>query len=536
MAQFESNTTPLSGSSILQRSTTFSREIGLLPAISFAINSIGLALGGILPFAVFAGLFPGVDLLQIVLVAVATSLIFGTIYSSIGGLLPFNGADYVLTSRIFGGAVGFATSFSAVVLLAFSAGAIISMLPKLVLPGLLVGFGLIQGSTVGELGASVSQTGTAVIISTVLVVLAFGLAIVPRRYIRWVLGIGTGLTLVAWVWMTLTLVGVTGSQFPPAWDAAMGLDNFVTQIEAAGEAGMPLYQDPLLGIFAGGSLSLWLLYGSFSLVNMSGEMKKPGRDLPISHLVSVLLAGGFMLATTYLLREMILPAWFSAESFLFLQGGETQAMPWIFFYTAIFNDTPAFLMFLILVWILGFINLLQTIFYYASRIIWAWGKDHVFPEGLSFVHRQWRSPLVATLLFAILVQVGVIVAMQIPRLFLSRAYVLPWMVLLILPLVAIIVAAFKKPKWFVKASGIAGWRIGRFPFLSLFALIAIAYLGASIYFLAFGRLGILLLTGGEVWLVIGLFLIGLVWYAGRRAWLGRSQIELNDSFKTLPPE
>ena len=44
MAQFESNTTPLSGSSILQRSTTFSREIGLLPAISFAIISIGLAL------------------------------------------------------------------------------------------------------------------------------------------------------------------------------------------------------------------------------------------------------------------------------------------------------------------------------------------------------------------------------------------------------------------------------------------------------------------------------------------------------------
>jgi len=536
MAQIETNTTPLSSSSILQRSTTFTREIGLVPAISFAINAIGLALGGVLPFAVFAGLFPGVDLLQIVLAAVAVSLIFGTIYSAIGGLVPFNGSDYVLVSRIFGGAVGFATSFSMVILLAFSAGAIISMLPKLVLPGLLVGYGLIQGSTVGDLGTSVAQTGTAVIISTLLVAVAFGLAIIPRRYIRWVLGFGTIVTLIAWVIMVISLVGVTGSEFPPAWDAAMGLENFVSRIEVAEDAGMLLYLDPMLGIFAGGALSLWLLFGSFSLVNVAGEMKKPGRDLPISHLVSVLVAGGLMIGTTYLLRGLILPTWYSAESFLFLQGGEAQAMPWIFFYSAIFQKFPAFLMFLILVWIFGFINLLQTIFYYASRIIWAWGKDQVFPEGLSFVHPSWRSPLVATLLFAIVVQVGVIIAIQIPRLFLGRAYVIPWMFLLIISLAAVVVAAFKKPKWFIRASGIASWRIGRFPLLSLFSLIGIVYLGVSIYLLAFGRLGILLFTGGEFGLIVGLFLIGLVWYAGRRAWLGRSQIELNESFTHLPPE
>jgi APA family basic amino acid/polyamine antiporter len=536
MAQIESNTTPTSSSSILQRSIRFRREIGLLPAISFAFVAISLSLGGIFPYAVFAGLFPGVNILQIILVATGVSLVFGTIYSAIGGLVPHDGSDYVLTSRVFGGAVGFATSFAMVILLALSAGAVISMLPKLILPGLLLEYGMVGGSTVGNLGTSISQNSTSVIIATVLVLLAFAGAIIPRKYIRWMLGIGAGLTILAWGWMILTLYGKTGSQFPLAWDAVMGLEHFVTQIQSAQAAGLPLYKDPLLGILAGGALSLWLFFGSFSLVNASGEMKKPGRDLPISHLVSVLVAGGLMVGVTLLLRRLNLPEWYSAESYLFLKGVDTQTMPWVFFYAAIFQQSPAFLLLMILSWVFGFVNLLQTIFYYASRILWAWGKDRVVPEAMSFVHAHWRSPLVATLIFAIVVQVGVMIAIQIPRLFLSRAYIAPLMVLLIVPLAAVVVAGFTKPNWFASASGIAHWRIGRFPLLSLFAFIGIVYLVASLVIMANGRLGIFLFTGGDAALIIVLLLAGLAWFAGRRSWLQRSQINLKDTFKELPEE
>lgn len=534
MAQIESNTTPISGSSILQRSIRFHREIGLLPAISFSFMAISLSLGGIIPYAVFTGLFPGVNILQVILTAVGVSLIFGTIYSAIGGLVPYNGADYVLTSRVFGGAFGFAVSFAMVMFLALSAGAIISMLPKLIVPGLLLEYGIVQGTTIGNLGTTVSQTSTSVIVATVFVVLAFGGAVLPRKYIRWILGVGSIITILAWVWMILALFGKTGSQFPLAWDAAMGLNHFLTQIQSAQAAGLPLYQDPLLGFLAGGALSLWLFFGSFSLVNASGEMKKPGRDLPISHLVSVLVAGGLMVGITLLLRRLNLPEWYSAESYLFLRGGDTQSMPWVFFYVGIFQQSPLFHLLMILTWVFGFVNLLQTIFYYASRIIWAWGKDRVVPEGLSFVHSGWRSPLVATLVFAIVVQVGVMIAMQIPKLFLSRAYIAPLMALLIVPLAAVVVAGFTKPKWFASASGIAHWRIGRFPLLSLFAMIGIIYLVASLVVMANGRLGIFLFTGGDAGLIVGLLLAGLAWFAGRRAWLQRLQIDLKDAFKDLP--
>lgn len=536
MSQIETNTTPIPATSRLNRSATFSRDIGLVPAISFALNAVGLALGGILPFAVFAGLFPGVNLLQIVVVALGVSLVFGTIYSAIGGLIPYNGAEYVLMTRIFGGAVGFSISFAMVLFLALSAGAIISMLAKLVAPGLLIGLGLIQGSTAVDLGASISQTGTAVIITTALVALAFALAILPRRLIRLVLAIGTVVTIVAWVWMIINLLGVSGSQFPPAWDQAMGLENFVSRIRAAEEVGLPFFQDPLLGILAGGALSLWLFFGSFSLVNVSGEMKNPGRDLPLSHLVSVLIAGGLMVGTVILLRNMILPTWFSAESYLFLRGGEKLSMPWVFFYSAIFTKFPGFLMVMLFTWLLGFINLLQTIFYYASRIMWAWGKDQVFQEGLSLVHPSWRSPLLATLLFAIVVQVGVIIAMQIPQLFLSRSYIAPLMALMILPLVAVVVAAFKKPRWFTRATGIARWKIGRVPVISILAALGIVYLAVSLVLMANGRLGIMLFTRGDVGLIVLFYIIGFAWYAGRRSWLNRSQVHLDDTFRQMPQE
>ena len=251
MAQIESNTTPISGSSILQRSIRFRREIGLLPAISFSFMAISLSLGGIIPYAVFTGLFPGVNILQVILTAVGVSLIFGTIYSAIGGLVPYDGSDYVLTSRVFGGAFGFAISFAMVMFLALSAGAIISMLPKLIVPGLLLEYGMVQGTTIGNLGTTVSQTSTSVIVATVFVVLAFGGAVLPRKYIRWILGIGSIITILAWVWMILALFGKTGSQFPLAWDAAMGLNHFLTQIQSAQAAGLPALSGSAAGLPGG---------------------------------------------------------------------------------------------------------------------------------------------------------------------------------------------------------------------------------------------------------------------------------------------
>ena len=240
--------------SILSEIMRFRREIGLLPAISFSFMAISLSLGGIIPYAVFTGLFPGVNILQVILTAVVgVSLIFGTIYSAIGGLVPYDGSDYVLTSRVFGGAFGFSISFAMVMFLALSAGAIISMLPNLIVPGLLLEYRIVQGTTIGNLGTTVSQTSTSVIVATVFVVLAFGGAVLPRKYIRWILGIGSIITILAWVWMILALFGKTGSRFPLAWDAAMGLNHFLTQIQSAQAAGLPLVREPHSGIPGGWS-------------------------------------------------------------------------------------------------------------------------------------------------------------------------------------------------------------------------------------------------------------------------------------------
>ena len=534
MAESQTDTTPRSGATSFTRSGFFRREIGLPAATLFAFCAIGLSLGGLLPYATATGLFPGVNIFQFTLVAAGVALIFGVIYSSIGALVPHNGADYVLTSRVFGGGVGFAFSFAFIILLGLAAGAIVATMPRLILPGLLATLGSVQSITTTDLITSISQPQTAIILGTILVVVGFGASITPRRFIRWILGIGAVLTLVVWAWMAIALIGRTGAQFPPAWDAAMGVDNYVTRLSAATARGMQINQDKQMANLAGLALALWIFFGSFSLVNAAGEMKKPGRDLPLSHMIATVIAGGLVIGVVFLVKRLVLPTWYSAESFLFLQGGEEQAMPWVFFYTSIFLKSPFFTTMLLITWLLGFITLLQTIFFYASRIIWAWGRDRLVPEALAFIHPSWRSPLVAALVFAIIVQVGVIAAVQLPRLLLSRAYIFSLMALMIIPLLAVIVAAFTRRSWFETASGMARWRIGKFRFISLFALIGVGYLGVAIYLLASNRLGLTFLTWGEAALMGGLFLAGLAWYFIRRAWLKREQINLDERFRILP--
>ncbi|MGH9463546.1 MAG: hypothetical protein ACRD1X_20270 [Vicinamibacteria bacterium] len=107
--------------------------------------------------------------------------------------------------------------------------------------------------------------------------------------------------------------------------------------------------------------------------------------------------------------------WIAAEGYLFnnpdavakAAGGEpVTAMPWITFYAAILQPKPWLLFIVAFGWIFTLINLVQTYFYYSSRIVLSWALDRVVPSWITALGSRSGSPVRAIWISAALALVG----------------------------------------------------------------------------------------------------------------------------------
>jgi APA family basic amino acid/polyamine antiporter len=521
-----------------RKSSGLVRTIGVFGAMVFGVHCISLSSSGLIPFSWVAGVWPGSSIIGVLTVAMIFCLFHAYTYSVIGAAMPRSAADYTLASRTLSAPLAFAASWTLVIFSAMVAGSLIAWIPKTALPVLFRTMGIVFNNP-GFLSFADWSVTTAgiIIIGTICAVITFITMILPTRTILRILEVGFFLGILAWVILFFQLGSAPVDAFPAAWDRFMGAGSFAARIDLAIANGMSIDPNVAKMTLAGLIMGFWIFYGYYIPTFFAGEVKQAESTLLAGSWASLLSTWAIFVLAAILLQRLVPLEWIAAESYLSNAGvSDANPMPWITFYAAILKPSFILLWVVAIAWVYTLINLAQTYFFYCSRIIFAWSFDRLIPEGVCFIHPTLRSPIVAILIIAGIAEVGVIDAATGGVMGAQLNFVFFAVCTQLVPVLAITLFPYTKPDLFENSSAMVKRKIGGVPVITIIGGITMLYLLwmiiASFMFPAVGgRIG-----GGTLGTLAGFVASGLlVFFAARAYRLSKEGIDINWTFKSVPP-
>ncbi|MFT3911928.1 MAG: APC family permease [Ferruginibacter sp.] len=483
------------------------KSIGLIGAIVFGIHCISLSSSGFIPFSFVSSVWPGANIVWLLVIAMVTSIIHGTTFAGIGIAMPRSGADYVLASRVLNPTIAFIASWTLVIFSGVVVGGLIAFIPKSAFPALFQPMSIIfKNSSYSNIADYASSANGTFIIGSICIVITFISVCLPNKTIQRLLTIGLTLGLIAWVGILMVLYFTHDpNSFKEGWNNFMGNSSsygtYDKRIELAHAAGMKISGDWQTMTFAGLIMGFWIFYGYYIPTFFAGEIKdnKRSNTLIVGSLSSILITGFIFILAIVLLQKFVSPEWIASEGFIFNNGTDVEktagqpitGYPWITFYAAILYPKFWFVLGIALCWIFTLINLAQTYFYYGSRIIFSWAFDRVMPEKLTTIYRKTGSPIYCMMVIAILAFIGLwdasynqgVLGTQLSFAFFA-------VVTQLVSVIAIIIFPFKMKEQFRLCPHWMQRKILGIPFISLIGSVTLCYLlwmiFASFYFPAVG--------------------------------------------------
>jgi basic amino acid/polyamine antiporter, APA family len=285
-------------------------------------------------------------------------------------------------------------------------------------------------------------------------------------------------------------VSVQGPEdFVSAWNRFVGelpLGSFDQRIQLARDAGMTTDSNPMTMTLAGLIMGFWIFYGYYIPTFFAGEIRgaRTSSTLLIASWSSILITGGIFILAALLLQRLVPLEWIAAEGYISNNPGAVEAaagrhidaFPWITFYAAILKPQPVIVFFIAFAWIYTLINLAQTYFFYASRIIFAWAIDRVVPEALSHVSKRSGTPVKAVIAIAVLAEIGVIDAAFAGPLSTQLTFAFFAVVTQLVSVVAITIFPYKRPDLFRLCPGFVRKRVVGLPLITVVGATTLIYL------------------------------------------------------------
>jgi len=145
-----------------------------------------------------------------------------------------------------------------------------------------------------------------------------------------------------------------------------------------------------LGVAQGAALAFFAFIGFEDMVNVSEEVREPGRNLPIAILTALLVAGSIYMLLTWLATQIVSPEVLSAADGPLLMVMQ-QAAPW--FPLWVFTVITA-----LAVSNTGLLNMVMV-----SRLMYGMAEQQLLPPWLARLHPRTRTPhrAIATILLVI---------------------------------------------------------------------------------------------------------------------------------------
>jgi amino acid transporter len=196
-----------------------------------------------------------------------------------------------------------------------------------------------------------------------------------------------------------------------------GLGSYENRIRLARAAGMTFESSVTTMTLAGLIMGFWIFYGYYIPTFFSEEIANPTRSLFVATVGALSFSFLLFSAAALLLQRLVPLEWIAAEGFLFNNpdaasdaagGRQVPAMPWITFYAAILRPNSILIFLVAFAWIYTLVNLVQTYFFYSSRIVYSWSLDRVVPDWVLGRDPLNPNPNRSLAIIAVLAIVGVV--------------------------------------------------------------------------------------------------------------------------------
>ena len=429
------------------------RTIGVRGALVFGVHCISLSSSGILTFYSVPGLWPGANILVVLTLAAILCAMHAYTFSQIGAAAPRAGADYTLASRTLSPWLAFPASFALVLFSGLVAGSLIAWIPTVALPALLTASGVLYNAGWATSLAEFSRSQAGILVfGTAGVLVTLVSLFFPTRIVVRMMGIGFILGLAAWAVILFAFGTGSEQSFASGWNQSVpGLpfDQVIPQAESAG-----LEFDRSFGntAIAGLIMGFWIFYGYYIPTFFAGEVKEAPRTLLWGAWGSLavtwaIFAGGVLLFTRFVPQD-----WMAAQGYLFING-DPNANPFVTFYASVLQPNVIFFVLMAVGFVYTLINLAQTYFFYASRIMFAWAFDRIVPEWVADVHPETGSPRNAVVVIAVLAELGVIASAFYSALFVQLNFVFYAAITMIVPITAAIVYPYVRRHLWEQGAG-----------------------------------------------------------------------------------
>lgn len=502
--------------------------------------------------------------------AIATMVIgaipFYICTSMLSSALPRSGGDYVWQSRALHPALGFAATLSAWTIWQWyfasffgNLAVTLGLQPYFALLGDLGNSFYANLST--TLGANFGLNPSVFELTTVLIILGFIIAslgmkfYVKLQYLLFAVSVISAVTLFGILLTTSHTQFVTSFNHFAAPLVAAGNQSQVSSSAVAQAGGYYQYilnaasvRSP--GFSLWGTFVLWgVIWASFgyafwSIYNLS-EIKKAGnlKTQAYMQIGSAVAFACFLLILWYLL-ERVVGVKFLDSFYTLFYNFNPSTNPVAFLYTPYYPALIASLSTSPIVWTLilvgltfGVFQIILIVYFASTRIMLAASLDRVLPQKISYVNPRTHSPLVALIIAALGCEAFLYVIIYLPNdtgFFATAA--LGAQVAYILISVTAIVFPFRMKKVF-EGSPAAKYKIGGFPVLSIMGILAlIVNLWIGYVLLASPLAVVPVSTDTSVAFVIGIFVACLIIYSIAWGVRKRQGIELEMSFREVPPE
>ncbi len=566
----------------LREATGLVREMNAFDVLamnSFNISA-GLGLAFVLLYAptIFfdAGDYIPLGVFLATLGGLAGALTFGILTA----MVPRSVGDYVLVTRTFHPALGFATNWTWAFWNIVWAGILTSFVSNWALYDLFSIYGTLYNvQPLYTYAYNYQDTSTFlglplwtlyppgsilnILIGTILIaVFAVMLSVGPRAFLyfqRVVFLIGIISLVVALAVMATTTHedfvnrwnGYAGAWQPgdPGADGVFGTADDVRQpgtyenlLSFAGGVPYPFFL-AILGVIPVASWSL--AYGQATTA-LGGEVKRPNRNLPLGASLSVLLAGSIMAIGAFLFIRVVGLDFLSGSGNAYFSAfySVDPKSPWYGFYVSPFFDLWVSIIAQnpIITLIVG-IGFICWIIYYPgldclmnTRALLAWSFDRIGPAALGKVSDKHHTPVRAVALFSVLNWIAMVIFSVNFSLVgsLTATLAVFLTMFLVMGLVGLVFPYSRRTKPIFQASPLK-WKVGPVPVLTFASVGWLLFLGIGAYYyltensLASNRFPMLLMSA------VVFFAAFPIYYAMK--YLRRTQgIDISLAFKEIPPE
>lgn len=516
-----------STSHFVRNATGLVRELSPFDAFNLVFSAVLIPVGITQALSFAPTFWPGANMLVAFLLSIPLVFCFGLVYLYFTVAMPRSGGDYVWVSRVLGPGIGFLTNLS----LTFVFTTWISFNFTSMLTLLLPSLGYVAGFswTPNQL--------TQFLIATVLTVVFAGLMVLGARRVARFMAVAFG---IVWIGMLVWLVGMVitpHSAFVANFNAQSGM-TLAKATAAAAKAGYaPGSSIDWQGtIFA--MIYAFQVFTGFQWTGyFAGEIKNVRRTATMSILGALVVSAVLYVGATALVYNTY---GFSDFGSLVYLGFNTANSPLPFApYLASlvkFLNLPGFLqIFVTACFVLSVLWWTPTGFLIATRNLFAWSFDRLAPSGVAEVSERLHTPLIATIVVAVWVEI-----LNYLNIYQGlSALLLNVIAVMALAFVAVAIAAialpYARPNIYASAPAMVRRKVAGIPVIVIAGVVMLLSWGFVLYVTftstAFGQISLTSML--EAFAVPA---IGLVYYLIVRMVRAREGIQLQAAFQEIPPE